>query len=234
MIAIKKLFLSLLLLLLTACATSMPRHQQIPGEEETSVLDAEKGWYAVRFRILWDKSLDPDWYVGTLIAGEFISPVLEQYQQKIVCWRIHRRAVDDNTGHVFSFIFYSSQTDAAIIYRQFKNNKLLADLHRQRVIIKVAYEPLHDNTQTNIADTSDPAWPEEIRRSWPYFIMGASQMWLEQVRDFQKEVLDTPEIEQRYRVIQNKITELWQQQGQHALVHHLSALYAYEPLLTRF
>ena len=234
MIAIKKLILSLLLLLLTACTTIISGQQQILVEEEASGFGVEKAWYAVRFSIPWDKAVDPDWYVGTLIAGEVISPVLEQNQKKIVCWRIHRRAVDDKIGHEFSFIFYSSQVDAAIIYRQFKNNKLLADLHSQRVILKVAYDPLHDNTQTNIADTSDPVWPEEIRRSWPYFITGASQMWLEQIKGFKKELLDEQEIKLGYREIQHKMTELWQQQGQHALVHHLSALYAYEPVLTRF
>lgn len=231
MIAIKKLILTLQLLVLSACVTAV-QEQSLMRAEEPDTLHTKKAWFAVRFSISWNKSLEPDWYLGTLIAGEVITPVLKK-QQNIVCWRIHRRAVDDKTGHVFSFIFYSSQADAVIIYQQVKNNEILTALHHQHLLVKIAYDPLNSR-QTKIADTSDPVWPEKIRRFWPYFIMGASQMWLEQINAFKKETQNELEITQRYRLVQSKLTELWQQQGKHALLHHLSALYAYEPLLVRF
>ena len=104
----------------------------------------------------------------------------------------------------------------------------------KQLLIKVAYDPLYNNRQTRLADTSDPAWPEKIRSSWPFFMMGASHMWLEQIHAFRLETLNQPDMQQRYQVIQSKMTELWQQQGQHALLHHLSALYAYQPVLSRF
>ena len=231
-----KLCMILLSLMLSACTTVMQDpvlEQQQPQVAELNSSRSEKGWYAVRFSIPWEQGVAPEWYIGTLIAGEIISPFLGQSLQKIICWRIHRRAVHDKTGHVFSFIFYSSQTDAAMIYQLFQNNKLLVKLHQQ-LLVKVAYDSLYNNSQTTIADTSDTIWPEKIRSTWPFFMMGASQMWLEQIRAFKKETLNEPEMKQRYLIIQSKITDLWQQQGKHALLHHLSALYAYQPVLVRF
>lgn len=245
MMAIKKrtlhfsfqLYTILLVLVLNACAITVPspilEQQRVPHMQEFADRYSEKGWSAVRFTISWDKSSDPEWYIGTLIAGEVISPLLRKEQQKIIFWRIHRRAVDDKTGHVFSFIFYSSQVDAALIYQRFRDTKLIAQLRHQQLLLKVTYDAL-DNRQTNLADSSDPAWPETIRSSWPFFMMGASQMWLEQIRIFKKETLNEPDMQQRYQLIQSKMTELWQRQGGHALMHHLNALYAYQPVLVQF
>ena len=232
-----KLCMIVLILVLSACATIMPALEQVdePPEKLQRVEEArpEKGWFAIRFTIFREKGAEPEWYVGTLIAGEIISPVLDKNKQKIICWRVHRRAVADKTGHVFSFIFYSSQTDATKIYQFVKNNKLINKLYQQQLLQKVIYDPL-DNGQKRLADTSDPAWPETIRSSWPFFMMGASQMWLEQIRHYKQETLNPPEMQQRYRLIQSKMTDLWQQQGQSAMLHHLNALYAYQAVLVRF
>lgn len=226
----------LLALVLNACATWAPasiveQQQQVQVEPKSK---SGNGWYAVRFSILWEKGKEPQWYIGTLITGEIISPLLRQSQQEIACWRIHRRAVRDKTGHVLSFIFYSSESDASMIYQGFKDHRLLAELITEHQVDRVEYDSLYRNIQIKIADTSDPSWPENMRSSWPFFMMGVSQMWLEQIRSFKKEDLSEPDMQQRYMTIQSRITALWQQQGQHALLHHLSALYAYEPLFTRF
>jgi len=233
---VSKVCALLLLMFLSACTTTLqpqimedPHVLQVKPGQHTLM-----GWYAIRFSIPWAKETEPKWYVGTLIAGEVISPFLMQSQQNIVFWRMHRRAVQDKTGHVFSFIFYSSQADAVLIYQHFKSNKILTKLRHQQLLSEISYDPLYNNSQTKIADTSDPAWPEKMRSSWPFFMMGVSQMWLEQIRAFKKETLSELDIKQRYITIQNKLTDLWQQQGKHALVHHINALYAYQPLLVRF
>ena len=226
----------LLLMLLSACATTL--QPQVMEDQQAVHVESEQlalmGWYAVRFSIPWEKETEPKWYIGTLIASEVISPLLEGDQQNVVCWRMHRRAVHDKMGHVFSFMFYSSQTDAVLIYQHFKSNKILTELRHQQLLSSVSYDSLYNTSQTKIADTSDPVWPEKMRASWPFFIMGASQMWLEQIRAFKKETLNESDIQQRYIAIQSKLTDLWQEQGQHALIHHLNALYAYQPVLVRF
>ncbi|SMG65524.1 conserved hypothetical protein [methanotrophic bacterial endosymbiont of Bathymodiolus sp.] len=65
-------------------------------------------------------------------------------------------------------------------------------------------------------------------------MMGASQMWLAQIEMIKQGTPEEKGMAQRHKSIQEQITELWQQQGQHALMHHLSALYAYQPVAIRF
>lgn len=231
-----KVYLVLLASLTSACAQIEPT--PVTEEDiklaEIKLSGADIGWYAARFSLPRDKGSEPQWYLGTLLAGEVVSPLLDQYGQQIVNWRVHRRAVDDQVGHVFSFIFYSSEAGAKLIYQSIKNNQLLAELLEKQRVLKVSYEPLAINADALISDTSDPGWPEEMRQTWPLFIMGASQMWLAQVKIFKAETTEKQAVEHRYQKIQGKMSELWQQQGQHALIHHLGALYAYQPVLTRF
>jgi hypothetical protein len=113
-------------------------------------------------------------------------------------------------------------------------SKILLQLQQQRDLLKVSYDPLTTDLHKVIADTSDPVWPAEIRASWPLFMMGASQMWLAQIEMIKQGTPEEKGMAQRYKSIQEQITELWQQQGQHALMHHLSALYAYQPVAIRF
>lgn len=233
---ISKACVVLLITALAACTTTLQplditeqQAIQVAPEQQTKM-----SWYAVRVKIHWEKEQEPNWYFGTLIAGEVISPLLKEYQQSIICWRVHRRAVRDKTGHVFSFIFYSSPADAGKIYQLFQNSKLLTTLLEKKYLDKVSYDPLQIKSPATIADTSDPAWPDEMRNSWPFFMMGASQMWLAQVRSYKQQISDDAELKLRYQGIQASITELWRDQGKHALIHHLNGLYAYQPVLVRF
>jgi len=229
----RKIYLILLICLLSACTQRVAPVIEYPRPDQAT-LNSDKAWYSVRFSLHREKDQEPDWYLGTLLAGEVIAPILDQYGQHIICWRVHRRAVRDQTGHVFSFIFYSSTASAAMIYQRIQENNLVAELHRQQLLLKVNYAPLTVNLHTILADTSDTTWPESVRQSWPFFMMGASQMWMAQVKTLKQETADNQAIEQRYQIIQGKLNELWQQQGQHALIHHLSALYAYRPVSVRF
>lgn len=225
----------MLLIALSACTQKMPVQNQAQLRPIETIQNKDKGWYAVRFEILWEKEAEPNWSFGTLISGEVISPLLERHSPSIECWRVHRRAVRDATGHMLSFIFYSSQADAAILYQAFQQHQLLTELSQQHaLLVKVTYDDLFNGVQTQLADTSDPVWPEVMRDSWPFFMMGVSQMWLEQVRDFKLEVLDEADLTQRYKLIQSRLDALWQEEGKHALIHHLNALYAYQPVAVRF
>lgn len=192
------------------------------------------GWYAVRVKIHWEEDQQPNWYLGTLIAGEVIDPLLRQHPQAVIYWRLHRRAVRDRSGHTFSFIFYGSHANAVKIYQAVEENGILASLLEQKYLDKVSYDPLQTQLATQVAETSDPDWPDEMRNSWPYFMMGASQMWLDQVRSFKQEISGETEQVRAYKQIQKRITKLWQEQAEHALMHHLNGLYAYQPVLVRF
>jgi hypothetical protein len=92
-------------------------------------------------------------------------------------------------------------------------------------------------TRPNIEDTSDKNWPVSIQKTWPYYIMGVSQMWLNLIAQVADDNMksDSPssikEIETFYKQVDEIMTELWQKQGRHAFMHHLNALFGYKPLI---
>ncbi len=60
-------------------------------------------------------------------------------------------------------------------------------------------------------------------------------MWLELVTDFSSRSENSAGgIEEKYKQVQADVTDIWQEQGQHAVLHHLNAVYAYQPLLIRY
>ena len=67
--------------------------------------------------------------------------------------------------------------------------------------------------------------------------MGVSQMWLNLIAQVAGDNLrsDPPlsieEIEAFYKQVNQTVTDLWQKQGRHAFMHHLNALFGYEPMI---
>ncbi|MEE9395858.1 MAG: hypothetical protein V3V31_02480 [Methylococcales bacterium] len=236
---IKSLITVLLLVLLTTGCATVPQinsHQKKPVSFTSLEKDnvSEKGWWYARFRLRWPKDVEAAWYLGPLIANEIVAPALHQYANKIELWRFHRRAGRDAAGHQFSFIFYSSPTTAGEIYYALETNPLLKALIKKGKIKNVGFDNLDKITKSAIEDTSDKHWPEEIQKSWPYFIMGASQMWLnltQQLANQQQKQEKSMDLEKRYQRIHSQLLALWKHEGNHALLHHLNALYGYEPLI---
>jgi hypothetical protein len=172
------------------------------------------------------------------LAHQVILPKLEQYQKAIDLWRFHRRAARDGGGRQFSFIFYSSPKTAQHIFNALKTDPSVAFLKTEGVLDQDVYDDPTRITRPNIEDTGDKNWPASIQKSWPYYIMGASQMWLNLIAEIAAENLtdDPPpasiaEIESFYQQVNETITELWQKEGRHAFMHHLNALFEYEPLI---
>ena len=64
--------------------------------------------------------------------------------------------------------------------------------------------------------------------------MGVSRMWLQLISELADQspgvsgVSGNPD---SYRQVQAGITDLWQTEGRHAFLHHLNALFGYEPLI---
>ena len=138
---------------------------------------ANSWWYA-RFRLTWPENTEPSWHIDLLIAHKIIAPVLYVHSNDISLWRFHRRAARDDEGHQFSLTFYSSPGTADQIFNALKTDKLLKRLKRSGIILKDIYTDTAKPSVFRIEDTSDGNWSPEIRKSWPYFIMGVSQMWL--------------------------------------------------------
>lgn len=171
-----------------------------------------------------------------LLAHQALLPVLERHHAEIFLWRFHRRAARDAAGHQFSLIFYAERRTAVRVYADILDNPLLQEAKNAGRLLEVLCDDTAGLAKPGIGDTSDPAWSAPLRNAWPYFIMGASRTWLELVAALaaedaaQLDSADFHAIEQRYQRVNSAVTAIWQREGRHAFLHHLNALFGYEPV----
>jgi hypothetical protein len=198
---------------------------------------AEKGWWYARFRMDWPQDKDPAWYMDLILAHRVVLPVLDQYQKEIPLWRFHRRALKDQTGHQFSFIFYASRETAQEIYDAIRSSRLLDQLIAAHLVVDTIYDDTTDDLLTDLGATSDPHWSPEIKRTWPFYIMGVSRMWVNLIDAVSKEKIkesdlsNLDDLQENYRKVNEVIEAQWRQEGRHAFLHHLNAIFGYEPLV---
>jgi len=225
-------------LCLSACAVFAPVVEDSGVAEqlaaEPGTLPEGEGWWYARFHIDWPEGEEARWYMGTLIGGEVIAPVFDDYYQDVYIWRVHRRASRDGHGHVFSFIFYSTPQGAQRIYNGIESNMVVQSMLENGQLIKVEVDDVTRITRPDIQDTSDDHWPESIQKTWPAMIMGVSRMWLDLVSELAAEEHAFGGLEAKYKNVQESVTGIWRVQGQHVMLHHLNAVYAYQPLLIRY
>ena len=213
-----------------ASNSETPEHHQTPPAN----LPAGEGWWYARFHIDWPEGEEIRWYMGTLIGAEVIAPVFDEYYQDIYIWRVHRRASRDGHGHVFSFIFYSTPQATQRIYTAIESNTVVKSLLENGQLTKLSFDDVTRITRPNVEDTSDKNWTLSVQKAWPAMIMGASRMWLELVSESASRQSNISGIEARYKKVQDDVTQIWRDQGQHAILHHLNGVYAYQPLLIRY
>ena len=235
-------YVLLLCTFLAACA-----HRQPVEVTDTSTLPAPAAkadargayWWFARFEMNWEDGSRPDFSQNLIIAREIVAPVLSRHADDIVLWRFHRRAARDAAGHQFSFIFYSDPGAARRIYEDISLNPLVASLMKGGNLVQLRFDDPETPVRPDISGTSDSNWPGAMQNSWPFFIMGVSLMWLdlvEQTVDVDELAArpDLPERLEYYRDVQADLTALWRQFGHHALFHHISGIFGYEPLEMRF
>lgn len=200
---------------------------------------SEKGWWYARFRIQWAEATEPLWHIDLLLAHRIAAPLLRANREEIMFWRFHRRAARDAEGHQFSLTFYSNPETACRMIDALKSDKLLQKMKRAGIIIQDIYDDPARVSAPRIEDTSDGTWSHEIRKSWPFFIMGVCQMWLSLITDVaanmpdQPKSLSLPKMILFYQRVNVTIKTLWREQGAHSLLHHLNAIFGYEPLVVR-
>jgi hypothetical protein len=199
--------------------------------------DSKYGWWYARFQMNWPEKPKPDLYLDTMLAHKIILPVLNKNRKNIYLWRFHRRAARDNAGHQFSFIFYASRPAARKIYRAITADPFLEQLKQAGIIKQNTFDETGTVVKPGIEYTSDPNWSIPIQKSWPYFIMGTSQTWLDLiVQHAENKAGENPpsslqEIQIFYQQIDKSITASWQEEGRHAFLHHLNAIFGYEPVI---
>ena len=233
------IILTAILFEMTGCTgfTSATRPTEYPAPPAAADLkSAEKGWWYARFKISWPENTEPKWHIDTILAHRVVEPVLERYRDMITLWRFHRRAARDNAGHRFSFIFYSTPAIADQVFDSLERNRELKLMRDNDLINDAIYDNTGIIAKPGIGDTSDKNWTENIQKTWPYFIMGASRMWLHMIDGLssqtagQMDVMSVEELQQHYRIIHDYINLQWLEQGNHAILHHINALFGYQPV----
>lgn len=228
------LLCSLMLLGLSACASQKPTWTFRPAKQ--SIGASERGWWYAQFRIQWPENTKPSWHVGVCIAHQVILPILIEQGDNLALWRFHRRAARDQSGHRFSFIFYAPPETADQIFNALRADTCLAQMQDSGVVTDISFDDTTTITRPDIEDTSDPNWSPQIQKSWPYFIMGVSQMWLSSIMEIAEgasheyDPSSIQEILGFYRDVDMTVKTLWQEEGRHSLLHHLSAIFGYVPI----
>lgn len=218
-----------------AATSSIPTPTSIP--RPLPDISTDSAWWHVRFNMDWPEGAVPSWHMDLLIAHLIIKPCLERYQPDISLWRFHRRASRDAAGHRFSFIFFAPPAVARKIFTEISKDQVFQDAYASGRILKLECEDTETATRTSIGDTSDPQWSAPLRQAWPYYLMGASRMWLDLIcrmvpgDQAAETVSNFGELQNLYSEVNASITALWQNEGRHAFLHHLNALFGYEPLI---
>jgi hypothetical protein len=201
---------------------------------------SQNGWWAVRLQWYWPENEAPAWHLDLLAAHQILLPTISIHEERMLLWRVHRRAVRDQSGHQLSLLFFASRQTAQAVYANIANAAILAELADSGLLQQVWTKPVSDELQTDIADTSDPAWSAAMRSAWPYYIHGASRLWLELVRETANRMIadsapiTLAESVDLYRRADAEIIGIWEMDGHHALLHHLNAIFGYRPIPIRF
>ncbi|MEH6634165.1 MAG: hypothetical protein V7700_01545 [Halioglobus sp.] len=228
-------------MLLGACTPALQIDPGADYDPRVAALDVEQPqnyWWQLRFRLMWPEGESPEFSRHLLIAEQLLLPAIVDHQQQLLLWRFHRRAGRDGAGHQFSLIFFSDENTAMQISEEIISDPLTQWLIDRKLIEKTRFDQRSPEELGRLELTSDKSWPIEIQRSWPYFIMGASQAWLMQVQELSTEnelrgEVDYPALLQHYQEVDARLNAQWQKNGQHAYLHHLNAIFGYQPILIR-
>ena len=209
-----------------AVGAAPPDTVAVTDEPALAPEDALYWWY-VRFRMQWPEGEEAPWYPDLWLAKQVLDPVLGDEAEAIALWRFHRRAVRDGAGRQFSFIFRATPSTAARINERVRDDVLVRRLQREGLLAQVVFDDPGNPQRPAVEDTSDPAWSIEMQRAWPHFILGVSRLWLELIRELDRSGDWPQDPTERYAALSDALDALWRNEGGHALLHHLNAVFGY-------
>ena len=232
----------------TGCASKQPVYQDeltaITSAVTKESLSEERGWWRVAIRIKSVEETEEEteveilWHVDLFLAHSVMAPIIRKNSEDITLWRFHRRAMPDADGHQFSLALYTSAQTAKNIFEEIAGSTLLEKAKTSGFIISESFDDTSVVTYPAISDTSDGDWSTITQKAWPYYIMGASQMWLAMIDDIIKDnppptedIKSISDFLDYYKEVNDVVKTLWRDEAQHAFLHHLNALFGYEPML---
>ena len=226
----------LAILLLSACSLG-PQRRGGPMAERNLAPGALNGWWSVAVTIHWPENTAPRFQIDALLADQVFRPLILAHETEMPLWRFHRRAARDQAGHRFRFLFYAPHDTAKAVFEALEADPLLRRLLKTQVIDAVTTDDVAKTWRPDRGAMGDPAWSPPINRAWPYFAMGVSKTWLSLIETDVGTVpvgLPIDALVHRYTIAEAKVREQWRDEGGHAFLHHLNALFGYEPIGIRF
>lgn len=222
--------------LLSGCSTLTAQHGDSPIKPLFKAEALPEGrWRIFCINMPFDPEQTTRWSLDALIMDQVLAPELYREKEHIALWRFHRRSANDQAGHRLRFLVYANADSLQRIETSLQGNALLDSLQAAKLTRNLKSDCGGFNTDSSdIAATSDPHWSPELQAAWPYFAMGVSATLLDLIEQerkkfpVQERTLD--EMLALYDHIQQSIDALWLKEGQHGFLHHLNALFAYQPI----
>jgi len=193
-------------------------------------------WYFYRFRLNDKSNKGTRWWIDIFIIDTIIRQVIQNRSEfKIDLWRFHRRSAKDKAGHQVSLCCYTTNLNSVKISDFIKRTEEFKILLKSNLLKKYFME----KGGTEIEGSGDGSWSKEIQKTWPLFIQGASESILALILfisynfRYSHDLNTILDIEEYYKNINEKLNLLWYNEGGHAFLHHLNALFGYEMIKTR-
>lgn len=199
--------------------------------------DPSMAWHSCRAKLHWDTQQPASWDTDGLLAVALFAPLIDTLGPHLELWRFHRRAGDDGAGRRFSFIYRSSAQAHSMIIDWLEQHPVRVALQDAGVLEQLDCSDVAYWSGPSMGATSDSAWSPAMQEVWPHYIQGVSQMWLELMRMQIGPLRGQRSLDELLAAstqAQRVTTLMWQGEGQHALLHHLNAVFAYQPLLIRY
>jgi hypothetical protein len=173
-----------------------------------------------------------------LIAHRVVGPVIRANDGDIGLWRFHRRSAEDQAGHQFSFLFYTSAAVADRVHQAAMEDPLVARMLSAGVIRKVFTDAVDHERSPEYGGHQRPrTGRRSCRTTGPITSWGSAACGWEWSSRFpgNSGIADDATMEQllvHYEQVNDRVTRIWKKEGYHALLHHLNAIYGYEALIT--
>jgi len=213
----------------------LPAGPEAPAERPDALAETRAAvpsdglyWWYVRFRVAWPEGEDAPWHPDVWLADRVLGPLLDEEADAIALWRFHRRAARDGAGRQFSFIFRATPATTVRVNQRIRGDAVVHWMQADGLLETVVFDDPARPSRPGIGDTSDAAWTPAMQRAWPHFILGVSRLWLELLRELERDG-DWPRAQEaRYAAISEALDEHWRSEGGHALLHHLNAVFGYK------
>jgi hypothetical protein len=199
-------------------------------------------WYSFNFRICRPPDQEPRWWIDILILDCIVRAVVSDETLSIGLWRVHRRAALDESGHEFTFDCFITEATANAVDDYVQRDAALSFLVTQQLLVKPNGYSMKERGGS-LNSISRETWPAELQEAWPFYIHGVCRALLWMIEAIRRATPDCPDVRQpgvdadvvkrSYQGFGQRLGNEWRDYGHDAFLHHLNAVFAYQPLLVR-